>query len=165
MFIGNLLVLPDGKVGFIDFGIVGKISSVTWTAMEAFLQSTTTEDFSTMARALATMGATSEKVDLDGLEKDLGELFKAANNIDSEFVVTASSQDARIRAEMLVNDDQVNDLLLKIVRTGETHGLRFPREFGLLLKQILYFDRYVKILAPTLQIINDRRINLGGPGI
>ena len=60
-----------------------------------------------------------------------------------------------------MNDDQLNELLLKIVRAGETHGLRFPREFGLLLKQILYFDRYVKILAPTLQIINDRRINLG----
>eukprot|EP00210_Caulerpa_lentillifera_P006213 g5936.t1 len=160
---GNLLVLPDGKVGFIDFGIVGKISSATWAAMEAFLKSTATEDFAIMARALATMGATSEKVDLIALETDLRELFKAVNSIDSEFVISASSQDARIRAEMLVNDDQVNDLLLKIVRTGETHGLKFPREFGLLLKQILYFDRYVKILAPTLQIVNDRRINLGGP--
>ena len=63
---------------------------------------------------------------------------------------------------MLVNDDEMNALLLKIVRAGERHGLRFPREFGLFLKQILYFDRYVKILAPTLQIMNDRRIRLGG---
>jgi len=28
------------------------------------------------------------------------------------------------------------------VRVGETHGVKFPREFGLLLKQLLYFDRY-----------------------
>ena len=62
---------------------------------------------------------------------------------------------------MLVNDEEMNALLLKIVRAGETHGLRFPREFGLFLKQILYFDRYVKILAPTLEIMNDRRIRLG----
>lgn len=30
-------------------------------------------------------------------------------------------------------------------RVSETHGLRFPREFGLLLKQLLYFDRYIQV--------------------
>ena len=41
---GNLLVLRDGRVGFIDFGIVGKISPVTFQAMEAFLMSTMTAE-------------------------------------------------------------------------------------------------------------------------
>jgi aarF domain-containing kinase len=50
-------VLPDGRVGFIDFGIVGRISPVTWTAMEALLGSLATGDYDTMARALATIGA------------------------------------------------------------------------------------------------------------
>ena len=30
---GNLLVLSDGRVGFIDFGIVGRISKPTWIAI------------------------------------------------------------------------------------------------------------------------------------
>jgi hypothetical protein len=55
--VGNLLVLPDGRVGFIDFGIVGRISPVTWTAMEALLGSLAVGDYDTMARALATIGA------------------------------------------------------------------------------------------------------------
>jgi hypothetical protein len=54
---GNLLVLPDGRVGFIDFGIVGRISPVTWKAMEALLASLAVGDYETMARALATIGA------------------------------------------------------------------------------------------------------------
>jgi aarF domain-containing kinase len=29
-----------------------------------------------------------------------------------------------------------------MVRIAETHGIRFPREFTLLLKQFLYFDSY-----------------------
>jgi hypothetical protein len=61
---GNLLVLPDGRVGFIDFGIVGRISPVTWRAVEALLTATATNDFETMARALATIGVTSEQVDI-----------------------------------------------------------------------------------------------------
>ena len=31
---GNLLVLRDGRVAFIDFGIVGRISPLTWNAMQ-----------------------------------------------------------------------------------------------------------------------------------
>lgn len=61
---GNLLVLADGRVGFIDFGIVGKISPATWGAMQALMLAVSTEDYDTMARALLTMGATIETVDI-----------------------------------------------------------------------------------------------------
>lgn len=44
---------------------------------------------------------------------------------------------------------------------SEDYGLKFPREFGLLLKQLLYFDRYTKLLAPTLNVLEDDRIRLG----
>ena len=53
---------------------------------------------------------------------------------------------------------QVNRLVLDILRVSETHGLQFPREFGLLLKQVLYFDRYVQVLSPELQMLSDARI-------
>jgi len=39
---------------------------------------------------------------------------------------------------------------------------QLPREFGLLVKQSLYFDRYLKILAPELDIMSDARV--GGFG-
>lgn len=61
---GNLLVLRDGRVGFIDFGIVGRISPVTWKAVESLIASLATADYDTMARALATIGACDERVDL-----------------------------------------------------------------------------------------------------
>jgi aarF domain-containing kinase len=44
---------------------------------------------------------------------------------------------------------------------SEDYGLKFPREFGLLLKQLLYFDRYTKLLAPSLNVLGDDRIRLG----
>lgn len=48
----------------------------------------------------------------------------------------------------------------QIVQVGNDHGIRFPRELGMLLKQLLYFDRYTKILAPQLSIVDDDRIRL-----
>jgi predicted unusual protein kinase regulating ubiquinone biosynthesis (AarF/ABC1/UbiB family) len=55
-------------------------------------------------------------------------------------------------ATVEVDQTQVNRLFLNLVRIGEKHGIKFPREFGLFLKQILYFDRYTRILAPSLQV-------------
>lgn len=47
------------------------------------------------------------------------------------------------------------------MQVGDTHGIRFPREFGLLLKQLLYFDRYTQLLAPSLSVLNDDRVKIG----
>jgi aarF domain-containing kinase len=33
----------------------------------------------------------------------------------------------------------------------------------MLLKQLLYFDRYTRILAPQLSVLEDERIRLGQP--
>lgn len=35
------------------------------------------------------------------------------------------------------------------------------REFGLVLKQMLYFDRYVRLLAPELEVFGDSRLQTG----
>jgi hypothetical protein len=49
---------------------------------------------------------------------------------------------------------------VQIVQVGNDHGIRFPRELGMLLKQLLYFDRYTRILAPEMSVLDDNRIRL-----
>jgi hypothetical protein len=48
-----------------------------------------------------------------------------------------------------------------IMRTGVKHGMRMPRDFVLVVKQMLYFDRYAKLLAPDLNVFRDPRIVSG----
>ena len=61
---------------------------------------------------------------------------------------------------MSVDDEQVTDLLLKVVSVTENNGVKLPREFGLLVKQALYFDRYTKLLAPEMDVLRDERVSL-----
>ena len=65
----------------------------------------------------------------------------------------------------MMNDREINRILLDIVAVGERHGIRFPRAFALLVKQVLYFDRYIKILAPDLNMFDDGRLDLLGEDI
>ncbi|WCJ20107.1 Protein kinase superfamily protein [Euphorbia peplus] len=161
---GNLWVLRDGRIGFLDFGIVGRISPKTWSAMEVFLSSISTEEYKSMASALIEMGATSKDVDVNAFANDLDKIFSSMQQLDTE-VVVATARDANtnataVSANLVVDERQMNALFLDVIRVSESYGLRFPREFALLLKQLLYFDRYTRLLAPNMNMLQDQRITI-----
>ena len=61
-----------------------------------------------------------------------------------------------------LDESEITNVLLELVDVTEDNGLKLPREFGLLVKQSLYFDRYIKILAPNVDVMSDSRVALGG---
>ncbi|MBP7179070.1 MAG: AarF/ABC1/UbiB kinase family protein [Moraxellaceae bacterium] len=148
---GNLMVLTDGRLGFIDFGIVGRIDPDTWGATTDFVESLTESDFEKMANSMARIGMTKSAVDIQKLTHDLEAMYATFTHVDPEHVLSGA-----------VNDNEINRIMLDIVAVGERHGIRFPRAFALLLKQILYFDRYIKILAPNMNMFADDRIAFMG---
>lgn len=175
---GNLLVLPDGRVGFIDFGIVGEVSPATWRGLEALAGALAAGDYATAARALGAIGATDDAaaaggaVDYDAFARDLEafvsqlDLFSAGLTAAAAAAAAAGGGPDAAAAAALGGVDQAaaNRLALELVRIGEAHGVRFPPDFGLLLKQALYFDRYVRALAPGLQVMTDERVRWRGDG-
>lgn len=161
---GNLWLLRDGRIGFLDFGIVGRISPKTWVAMEVFLQSIATEEYDSMASALIEMGATDQNVDAKAFARDLEKIFSSIQDLDTEIVVATArgpnTNATAVSANLLVDERQMNALFLDLVRVSESYGLKFPREFALLLKQLLYFDRYTRLLAPNMNMLQDQRITI-----
>ncbi|PWA98310.1 protein kinase superfamily protein [Artemisia annua] len=169
---GNLWLLRDGRIGFLDFGIVGRISPKTWGAMEVFLGSLATEEYDSMASALIEMGATNTDVDSRAFAKDLEKIFSSIQacihmfwlDLDTELVVAtatrASTNVTAVSANLVVDERQMNALFLDLVRVSESYGLKFPREFALLMKQLLYFDRYTRLLAPNMNMLQDQRITI-----
>lgn len=153
----NLLVLKDGRVGFIDFGIVGRIPAHTWAAVQSLGAGLVDGDWRLVATAMVEMGATSEAVNIDALAADISALAVKFQTIDPQVRV-----DSELRAQVTVDGEAVTRLTLEIVEVGERAGIKLPREFGLLIKQALYFDRYTKILAPDLDVMSDDRVRLRG---
>ena len=136
---GNLMTLVDGRVGFLDFGIVGRFPRERREQVTDYLLAFSTADFKMLATVMATMGATNAKVDLDALAKDLATAYQPM----------LADELAAIKYA---------DVIPAIMRTAIRHGLRMPRDFVLVVKQMLYFDRYAKILAPNLNVFRDPRI-------
>lgn len=158
---GNLLLLEDGRVGFIDFGIVGRISEKVFASVTELSLALAANDSEAMAIALCNMGAADETVDTKQFGRDIERVLDRMNNVQTDITVMAT-QDGRVAGRIEVNESEITDLLLELVDVAENNGLKLPREFGLLVKQSLYFDRYLKILAPNVNVMNDSRIMLGG---
>lgn len=158
---GNLLVLEDGRVGFIDFGIVGRVSPKTFEAVNELSTALGEGDYEGMARALCNMGATDETVDIPKFGKDLEKVMTNLMQVQPDVTLAATS-DGLLEGRVSLDENEVTNILLDIVNVTEDNGLKLPREFGLLVKQSLYFDRYLKILAPNLDVMGDDRV--GGLG-
>jgi aarF domain-containing kinase len=136
---GNLMALADGRVGFLDFGIVGRFARERREQVTDYLMAFSTGDFRKLAEVMNAMGAFHAKVDIDKLAKDLAEAYQPM--MENELAAVKYA-----------------DVIPAIMRTAVRHGLRMPRDFVLVVKQMLYFDRYAKILAPNLNVFRDPRI-------
>ena len=148
---GNMMLFKDGRVGFIDFGMVGRISPGTWQAMFSLFKGLNDQDYALVAHSMLTVGMTRKNIDEQQLSRDIEHVFLSMNTLDSEDLM--ASDDLNV-------SPAVNDVINTLGEVARNHGIRFPRSFTLLLKQFLYFDRYIQILDPDANLFDDERINL-----
>lgn len=148
---GNMMLFEDGRVGFIDFGMVGRVSPETWQAMFSLFKGLNDHDYALVAHSMLAVGMTRENIDEQKLTLDIKHVFLSMNKLDND--------------DLMANDGlnvtpAVNDVINTLGEVARNHGIRFPRSFTLLLKQFLYFDRYIQILDPDANLFDDERINI-----
>jgi predicted unusual protein kinase regulating ubiquinone biosynthesis (AarF/ABC1/UbiB family) len=137
---GNLMVLDDGDLGFLDFGIVGRFDERQRHLVTDYIVSFAVGDYKTLARVIVEMGGVASKqVDLPGFEQGLKETYDPMRT-------------------MAFGQVNYADFIPKINEVARLHRMTMPKEFILITKQMLYFDRYAKILAPTLNVFTDQRL-------
>ena len=144
---GNLLLLKDGRIGFIDFGIVGQLNPEVWGATLGFMDALQHTNYHEMAKHMVNMGMTNATVDVDRLTKDMEKIFSGVLLADPQKVMSGDVAD-------------LNSIMLDMVGVGERHGIHFPRDFALLMKQMLYFDRFMRVLTPYMDVFSDSRLQL-----
>ncbi|CAN0322157.1 unnamed protein product, partial [Ectocarpus sp. 12 AP-2014] len=161
---GNLLVLEDGRVGFIDFGIVGRIPETVWSSLRDLSNGFITNNYRLMATSLVKMGAADGEVDTDAfafdIEKVIDSLGSMQAQVDTSAVIDEDTGNVSYGTSVNFDQESITRLLLDIVGVAENNGLKLPREFGMLIKQALYFDRYTRLLAPELDPLRDDRVTL-----
>jgi len=139
---GNLMLLDDDTIGFLDFGIVGRFNDKERYLVTDYMIAFASGNYKRLAEIIIEMAGAPDGLDMEGFVKDLGDTY---------------------RPLLTLSFGEVNyaDFLPGIQRTATRHKMRMPNEFILITKQLLYFDRYAKSLAPKLNVFTDPRLVLG----
>jgi aarF domain-containing kinase len=139
---GNLMLLDDDTLGFLDFGIVGRFDDHARYLVTDYMIAFASGNYKRLAEIIVEMSGAPDKLDMDSFIADLKETYSPL---------------------LTLSFGQVNyaDFLPGIQRTATRHRMRMPNEFILITKQLLYFDRYAKALAPKLNVFTDPRLVLG----
>ena len=148
---GNMLLLNDGRVGFIDFGMVGRVKKEAWEAMFNLFNAIGSENYRGIAESMLAVGITRDEVDIDRLTVDIRNLFMSMNQVQPDMMMENLA---------LQKTDAINDMMIQLGEIGKNYGIRFPRAFTMLLKQFLYFDRYIQILEPGASMFDNPNIDM-----
>jgi predicted unusual protein kinase regulating ubiquinone biosynthesis (AarF/ABC1/UbiB family)/CBS domain-containing protein len=135
---GNLWVLDDGRATYLDFGLMGELPE-EWKQLikDLFFTSMIDGDFTRIARAFKRVGAFPEDV---GTDEEVGMRMQ---------MVFGPMLDVGLSQVSL------GDVFKGIFQMMESYGVGSPQEMILITKQLLYFERYAKVLAPDWALARD----------
>jgi aarF domain-containing kinase len=102
-------------------------------------------DYAAFGRDLAAFASS-----LDALGASSSVVVVEANAASAPSAAAAAAATAAVALD--VDPAALNRVALDLVRISERHGVRLPRDFALLFKQAIFFDRYTKALAPGLDV-------------
>lgn len=130
---GNLLVLPDGRTGLLDFGITGRLDAGERQAFLRLLVAGSMNDVGGQLAALRDLGALPPDADLVAISLQLG--------LDQ-----APVDPTTLTPEQLTGEIQ------RVIKALLGAGAKLPKPLMLFVKNLVFLDGAIATLAPDLDL-------------
>ncbi len=131
---GNIFVLPDGRICFLDFGMVGRLDEELKQQLSDLVMAVLDRDAERIITQLIYSGEISDEIDRRQLKRELSEL------IDDYYDLSL----AEINTSKLVSE--FIDLLNR-------HHIRFPADLILLAKALVTIEGVARELDPDFVLM------------
>jgi ubiquinone biosynthesis protein len=131
---GNILALPGNVIAFMDFGIVGRLTTEMKSHVASFVIALMRQNTDEVVRAISRMGLVPDNVNRKQLRSDVEQLREKYSSVPF--------------SEMSLGE-AVTDLFSVAYR----HRIQIPTDLTILGKTLLTIEGFVKKLDPELSII------------
>jgi len=131
---GNLVVLADGTIGLLDFGMVGRLDEAMREDIESMLLAIVTQDAQMLTSLVMRLGAVPPGLDEAALSVDL-----------SEFVAHYANQPA--------DAFDLAGALTEMVEIIQRYHIVLPSSLAMLIKVLVMLDGTGRLLAPHFSLM------------
>jgi ubiquinone biosynthesis protein len=131
---GNFFVMPDGRLGVIDFGLVGHIGTATRDELGQLLVAVVSKDASRVVESLTELGMLNNLRERAALERDIERLLE-------EYY------------ELPLGDIRFGQLLSDTMRVARRRGLQLPTSLALLVTVIAANEGMGRTLDPHFRLL------------
>lgn len=131
---GNVFVEPDGRIGLIDFGMVGEVDRGSQDGLMKLMLGITQQDASRLADTMLDLSAGRTLVDRNALRRDLQRLLARYSNRP-------------------VGDVRFGTFISDMIEVLRTHRLRLAPDLALLLKTIVMGEGLAEEIDPTFNLM------------
>ncbi len=131
---GNLLILPDDRIGFIDLGMVGRFEESTRRRLLYYFHALVSGDIDGATRNLTAMARIGEKGDPNAFRRSVADLLR------------------RFHQHSASGDFNLGQLIIKSLSVGGRYRVFFPVEMTLMTKALVTYESVGKILDPKIDI-------------
>jgi predicted unusual protein kinase regulating ubiquinone biosynthesis (AarF/ABC1/UbiB family) len=135
---GNIWVLEDGRAAYLDFGLMGELPDRWKKLMSDLLKTVQIDDnWARVVRNYKDVGVLDESV---GTDEEVGARLQMV--MTPMLTMSAGSVD-------------LSAVFKQQIELAASMGAKAPQELMLVAKQVFYFERYVKGLAPDYLMMKD----------
>ncbi|MBD3184463.1 hypothetical protein GF312_19425 [Candidatus Poribacteria bacterium] len=131
---GNLIVMQNGTIGFLDFGIVGRLSPEIVTHLNNMLIAIVREDSYRTTEELIKLSVVDEDVEMEELRFDLAEL------VDKYYDVS-------------LNQFQMGDMMRELMEISARYRIKINRQLNLLGKVLAGVEGIGRQLDPDFNLL------------
>ncbi len=130
---GNLLYTRDGKIGLIDFGLIGRLTQQQQDVLMSLIIAIAAGDVDGIARGVMQIGRPMGRISLRELRDDI----------------------VRIRNHYLrhaLQEVDVAAFFMELLEAGRRYGIRVPPDYAIIAKATISLEGIVRHLHPQLDI-------------
>lgn len=138
---GNFII-KEGKIYFIDFGIMGRLSDDKKASLNQLIESLATRDIDLLVQVCLDLATPTERLDKRKLYDDLNHLFDIYLSIDMKNI-------------------RMTEFITDFIRMFKRHNLIVPSELTILAKALSILEGVFQELSPDLNLIRTAKGYLG----
>ncbi len=131
---GNVFVLEGGRIGLVDFGLVGHVSRQMQETIILLMLAIVLKDPDTVTRLLYKVGIPDTRVNLSQFRHDASDILDRYLGLEL----------AQVQSARLIDD---------IVSLALKYRIKVPKEYALLTKAGVALEGVVRTIAPDMDVL------------